>query len=94
MDLLHALEKGVRGVLEGICLSVTVKTYKDKKTEEEKQLVIAKIGVPALFQNFDIFVPEQFVPDMIRDANVHLLPGIKVDKWNAPVLDMVIKEVF
>lgn len=89
MNLFKSLLKGVQGVLQGKVLKVETKRSK-KKEGEEKEYVIATVGIPDLFINFDLFIPEQFIPDCLEGRSIQLLPNIKVGSWNKPELDLSI----
>lgn len=90
MNLFNALKKGVEGVLEGRVLKVTTFRGKDGK----KDTVKATVGIPDLFINFDVFIPEKFVPDVIEDCEIQLLPEIKIGKWNSPELSFSVVKTF
>lgn len=89
MNLFKALITGVQGVLEGQVLTVTTFRGKDGK----KDTVKATVGIPALFINFDIFVPEKYVPDVLEGVQIQLLPELKIGKWNSPELGFKIAKV-
>lgn len=92
MNLFKALEKGVKGVLEGKIFSV--KSIR----KGDKVHVFARVGIPDLCINFDKYIPEEFIPDAVEGAAIHFdLNGFhieKVGKNSIPVLDMDIKGIF
>jgi hypothetical protein len=72
------LEKGVKGVLQGKILSF--RTIR----KDDRVYTKATIGIAGLYLNFDTNIPEQFVPDCVEGAEIHLLPKLRIGQWNKP----------
>jgi len=90
MNLFKALFNGVQGVLEGKILKV--QTFRQKE-EGKKDSVKVTVGIPDLFINFDVFIPERFVPDAVEGMEIQLLPVIKVEKWNKPEIGFEVVKI-
>lgn len=90
MNLFNALFKGVQGVLEGKVIKVTTFRGRDGKRDTVK----ATVGIPELFINFDVFIPEKYVPDVMEGCEIQLSPEIKVGKYNAPEIGFTVEKVF
>lgn len=80
MNLFKALEKGVKGVLQGVIMSIRTKKIGDSDK------VLIQVGVPDLMINFETIVPEKFVPDCFEGQSVQFEPAIIIGKWSKPEL--------
>lgn len=88
MKFFEALKNGVEGVLQGKVMSV--RTIR----KEGRVNVFATVGVPEMCLNFDIFVPERFVPDVLEGVQVELAPELKVGQFNRPEIKFELQRVF
>lgn len=87
-NLFKALKDGVEGVLEGVILNVR------SVRKENRVNVFATVGFPGLFLNFDVFVPERLVPDVVEGRQIQLLPEIKLGAFNRPELKFEVQRIF
>ena len=90
-NFFKALAEGVQGVLQGKILSVKTKRF--QKDGKEKVLTFARIGLPGMYINFEMIIPEQFVPNCVENKEIHLLPRLRLGKWDKCELDFDIKGI-
>ncbi|PKL43351.1 MAG: hypothetical protein CVV41_09840 [Candidatus Riflebacteria bacterium HGW-Riflebacteria-1] len=87
MNFFEALARGVKGVLQGQILRVTTRKH------EDKEYVKATIGIPGLFINFDVNIPEKLIPDALEGREIQLSPTLKIGKYNAPEISFYVEKI-
>lgn len=87
MNFFESLSRGVRGLLQGRILKVTTRRYQDK------EYVQATVGIPDLFINFDVNIPEKFIPDCLEGMEIQLLPTLRIGKFNKPELILSVENI-